>query len=136
MAASARTSGTRAPDSSSLKRGSCASRSARAAAAALAARRLRAEVGEYADFARAGVFLRLSFFEVVPDEGDVVCWPARVSVGRPRKTNDASRHRKRTGRVGRFGITDSNSFESRCLQEGIGILANNSEFARVLTTPG
>src|SRR5512134_1211889 len=100
MAASARTSGTNAPDASSLNRGSCASRRARAAAAARAARRFRDDEAEYRE--DAGVFLRLSFFVVVPDDRDVDRWPAWVSAGRPRTTTVARRHRTREIRVGRL----------------------------------
>src|SRR5262245_61640991 len=101
MAASARTSGTSAPDSSSLKRGSWASRNARAAADARAVRRWRAAVAEYFE-AAAGVFFRVSFFVLVPDDR---VWPARVSDGRPRTTRLARRHRAQGKGVGRFGIT-------------------------------
>jgi hypothetical protein len=81
---------------------------------------LRAADAEY--FEEAGVFLRESFFVLVPD--DRVCWPARVSDGRPRATRVARRHRARGRRVGRFGITGSNSLDDSWLQRGIGILAN------------
>src|SRR5687767_3380392 len=113
MAASARTSGTSAPVASSLYRGSCASRSGRAAAAARAARRVREDEAAY--FLDAGVFLRLSFFAVVPDDRDVDCWPAWVSDGRPRATTVARRHRTRETRVGRLDIRRSNSLERRWL---------------------
>src|SRR5688572_22826942 len=113
MAASARTSGTRAPDESSLNRGSCASRIARAAAAARAARRFRALDVEDRD--DAGVFFRLSFFELVPDDRDDADSPARVSDGRPRTKTVARRHRTRGNRVGLLGIRRSNSLERRWL---------------------
>src|SRR5215204_625665 len=125
MAASARTSGTSAPDASSLKRGSCASRIARAAAAARVARRFRAEDVED-DREDAGVFFRLSFFVVVPDDREDVRWPARVSDGKPRTTTVARRHRARGIKVGRLDIRRSNSLERRWLERGIGILTNNS----------
>src|SRR6186997_3081561 len=113
MAASARTSGTSAPDASSLKRGSCTSRIARAADAARADRRFRAAVED--DREDAGVFLRLSFFVDVPDDRVDDCWPARVSDGRPMTKTVAKRHRTRGSRVGRMDITRSNSLERRWL---------------------
>src|SRR5687767_3405468 len=116
MAASARTSGTRAPDESSLNRGSCASRIARAAAAARAARRFRAlDVEDREDREDAGVFFRLSFFELVPDDRDDDDSPARVSDGRPRTKTVARRHSTRGNRVGLLGIRRSNSLERRWL---------------------
>src|SRR5688572_19693411 len=121
MAASARTSGTRAPDESSLNRGSCASRIARAADAARAARRFRAEVED--DRLDAGVFFRLSFFVDAPDDRVDEGSPARVTAGRPRTTTVARRHRARGIRVGRLDIRRSNSLERRWLERGIGILS-------------
>src|SRR4030095_2821883 len=114
MAASPPTSGTSAPDASSLKRGSCASRIARAADAARAARRFRAVADDRAD---AGVFLRLSFFADVPDDRVDDCWPARVSDGRPMTKTVARRHRNGGIKGGRIDITRSNSLERRWLQE-------------------
>jgi hypothetical protein len=103
--------------------------------AARAARRFLAEdVPEY--FEEAGVFLRLSFFALEPDDREAVPWPARVSVGSPRQITEAKRQRKRALMVRRFEFTGSNSLKNSWLDRGIGILANNREFARGLTTPG
>ena len=135
MAASARISGTSAPAASSLKRGSWASRKARAAAAARAARRFR-DADEVVTFDEAGAFLRLSFFVEVSDVRDADRWAPWVSDGSPKKTTAARRQRTRENGAGRNEITGSNSLESSRLQRSIGILTNNLQFARVLTPPG
>jgi hypothetical protein len=93
-------------------------------------------VAEADDLEEAEVFLRLSFFVLVPDDRDAVCGEARVSAGRPSQTTEVTRHRKRAAAVRRFAITGSNSLRNRWLQRNIGILANNSEFATILTSPG
>jgi len=83
--------------------------------------------------AEAGVFLRLSFFVVAPDDRDAVACPAWVSAGSPRQTNEAKTQRKCALVVRRFDITGSNSLEDRWLQRDIGILANNLEYASFLS---
>ena len=69
MAASARTSGTSRPNSSTVKRGVCSSRSSRARAAARArascARRARAVLAEYAFFLAVELFALAGVFEAV-----------------------------------------------------------------------
>src|SRR5688572_3647203 len=69
IAASARTSGTSRPNSSTVKRGVCSSRSSRARAAARArvscARRARAVLAEYAFFLAAALVALAGVFDAV-----------------------------------------------------------------------
>jgi hypothetical protein len=96
MAASARTSGTSAPDSSSLNLGSWASRRARAWAAARERARLRrallVDAREVVDF-RVIVFLVVVFFGAAWVA--VADWADAMSTEKPRQTNAVRTHHTR-----------------------------------------
>src|SRR5574342_1136349 len=121
MAASARTSGTRAPFASSLNRGSWASRSVRACAAAreraTLVRRAFALAAEYVDFL-ACVWASVSF---LPVGRRVVC--AKVSADRPMHTMAGRTPRAWAVLAGRNRVTGE-AFTRQPVRRSIGILAN------------
>src|SRR5687767_10817739 len=134
MAASARTSGTRAPAASSLNWGSCASLSCRAAAAARAratfARRAREALAEYAAFFFVAAFLSVSFLlEVEP-----VCANAD-GVGQANAAITVRRQISREILNGRVRVTGE-TFEIRVLKVVSAFYQRNCSPQGVLTESG